>query len=174
MAFRDDLLLLQRDAHIAKAKRTLVLGWVLIGLAIGLGITPLHLMLTGENTSAVLVVLESTTERGLFGETKRIYPHVKFTTPSGNTVVFKDRFSDEQPPWEVGDKINVLYFPDAPQEAMIDRWVRNFSPSDRWPLNGAILSLIFDCLVKHRLLKESVDHHISLPLTGRAIRVHWN
>ena len=166
MAFRDDLLLLQRDAHIAKAKRTLVLGWVLIGLAIGLGITPLHLMLTGENTSAVLVVLESTTERGLFGETKRVYPHVKFTTPSGNTVVFKDRFSDEQPPWEVGDKINVLYFPDAPQEAMIDRGVRNFS----W--SAVALSAALVCLLagfrrlyserkKYRHALQAVDNESS-------------
>ena len=127
MAFRDDLLLLQRDAQIAKAKRTLVLGWVWIGLAIGLGISPLHLMLTGENALATLVVLESTTERGLFGETQRVYPHVEFTISSGETIVFKDRFSDEQSPWKVGDKLNVLYFRDAPQEAVINRGMGNFS-----------------------------------------------
>ena len=158
MTFGDDLFVLQRDAQIAKAKRTLVLGWVLIVLSVGLSINPLHLMLTGENVSATLVVLESTTERGLFGQTQRIYPHVEFIPSSGNTVVFKDRFSDEQPPWRVGDRVDVLYFPDAPQEAVIDRGVRNFS----W--SAVALSAALVCLLAgfRRLYSERKKYRLAL------------
>lgn len=48
-------------------------------------------------------------------------PVVEFETPAGREVRFKSRASLRRPtPFHAGDAVNVLYLPDAPDQAEID------------------------------------------------------
>ena len=154
MAIHHDLLELQYKANIAKAKRTIGLGIALVLLAGWLAVSPLRLMFTGDRLPAKVVELEATKERSLFGDTPRTFPHVEFTTPDGNVVKIRDRFADAESPWQVGDSLEVLFFTDAPDEAIIDRGVRNFS----W--SGAALTAALVCMMAgyRRFYSEQKKH----------------
>ncbi|MEM7255475.1 MAG: DUF3592 domain-containing protein [Pseudomonadota bacterium] len=141
MAFQEDFLALQRDANIRKAKRTIGLGIVLVGLAVWLSVNPIRLMTTGERQVAKIAEVEVRKETALLGPDERYYPHAEFTTSTGEVVKIRDRFSDEKPPWAVGDAVDVLYFEGAPNDAVIDRGMRNFS----W--SGVALAAAIICLI---------------------------
>jgi len=51
-----------------------------------------------------------------------IHPKVSFTTPQGQEISFTDSVGSYPAEYEVGDKVEVLYNPQNPQEATIKNW----------------------------------------------------
>ena len=50
-------------------------------------------------------------------------PVVRFKTQSGQTIKFSPSLALRPPPYQVGDPVKVLYHPDQPQQAQINRFV---------------------------------------------------
>jgi Protein of unknown function (DUF3592) len=51
------------------------------------------------------------------------YPSVKFTTNKGQTITFESTFGNHIPTRVLGEKVMVLYNPDAPKQAQIDTFI---------------------------------------------------
>jgi hypothetical protein len=60
-----------------------------------------------------------------------IHPKVSFTTPQGEEISFTDPVGSYPADYEVGDRVEVLYNPENPQEATIKNWKQSVcSPVD--------------------------------------------
>jgi hypothetical protein len=64
------------------------------------------------------------TEHGVKLEKKYLYrPLVRFRTQDGRTIKFTPSIAMRPAPYQVGDRISVLYEPDRPNQAQINRFV---------------------------------------------------
>jgi hypothetical protein len=64
------------------------------------------------------------TEQGMKLEKKYLYrPLVRFRTQDGRTIKFSPSIAMRPAPYQVGDHISVLYEPDRPKQAQINRFV---------------------------------------------------
>jgi hypothetical protein len=54
---------------------------------------------------------------------KSYYPLVKFTTSTGETVVFESKVGTRSPEYKKGDRIAILYHSQKPYAAMINTWI---------------------------------------------------
>jgi hypothetical protein len=64
------------------------------------------------------------TEHGVKLEKKYLYrPLVRFRTQDGRTIKFTPSIAMRPAPYQVGDRISVLYEPDRPKQAQINRFV---------------------------------------------------
>lgn len=70
------------------------------------------------------------------------YAVVSFEGPSGKAVKFKDNVGSSHPLKKTGDMVDVLYNPDKPRDAMIDRGILNNVPALGLMLVG-FLTLIY-------------------------------
>jgi len=116
--------------------------------AIGLGGLSVHL---GQNMKAFLtdathasgkvVRMESVRSSDSDGGTSySYYPVVSFVTPDAERTEFRDSVGSNPPAYQRGDKIDVLYDPADPQQAIIDRGIMNWAAAAGC-LMGAVLSL---------------------------------
>jgi hypothetical protein len=86
-----------------------------------------ELLLHGERAAGVVVELErgtSSTTRG--SGAPGWFPIVTFETADGRTVRFRHRTGGNPPDYRKGDRVPVIYLPDAPENALIDEPVRNW------------------------------------------------
>jgi hypothetical protein len=86
-----------------------------------------ELLLHGERAAGVVVELErgtSSTTRG--GGAPGWFPIVTFETADGRTMRFRHRTGGNPPDYRTGDRVPVVYLPDAPENALIDEPVRNW------------------------------------------------
>ncbi len=51
------------------------------------------------------------------------YPLVKFTTRTGETVVFESKVGSSSPEYTKGERVEILYHPQKPNAAMINTWI---------------------------------------------------
>lgn len=58
---------------------------------------------------------------------------VEFTDQSGNSVKFQDSVGSSHPSFKRGDAVSVLYLPETPSAAMVDRGIFN------WVLSGGLI-----------------------------------
>ncbi len=70
------------------------------------------------------------------------YAVVSFKTPSGDTVKFEDNVGSSHPLKKRGDEVDVLYDPEKPRDAMIDRGLLNNLPALGLMLVGFLAFLI--------------------------------
>ncbi|NMC14391.1 MAG: DUF3592 domain-containing protein [Chloroflexi bacterium] len=83
-----------------------------------------------ENFNTALGTVTGTTylrnvdETGSTNPSWLIHPVVRFTTPQGEEISFTDRVGSNPAEYKVGDKVEVLYNPDHPQEATIKNWMQ--------------------------------------------------
>ncbi len=64
------------------------------------------------------------TEQGVKFEKKYLYrPLVRFRTQDGRTIKFSPSIAMRPAPYQVGDRISILYEPDHPKQAQINRFV---------------------------------------------------
>ena len=64
------------------------------------------------------------TEDGVKLEQKYLYrPVVRFRTRDGHTIKFSPSISMRPSPYQVGDRISILYEPDHPKQAQINRFI---------------------------------------------------
>jgi hypothetical protein len=64
------------------------------------------------------------TEGGVKLEQKYLYrPLVRFRTQDGQTIKFSPSIAMRPAPYQVGDRIKVIYEPDRPKQAQINRFV---------------------------------------------------
>lgn len=57
------------------------------------------------------------------------YPVVEFSTAARTRIRFRDDAGSNPPPYHVGEAVPVLYLPESPQHAIIDRGLWNGLPS---------------------------------------------
>jgi hypothetical protein len=68
-------------------------------------------------------ILEKT-EGGVKLEKKYLYrPLVRFRTQDGRTIKFSPSIATRPAPYQVGDRVSILYEPDRPNQAQINRFV---------------------------------------------------
>lgn len=83
----------------------------------------LDLMIWGERAEGVVVALKQTGDPQR--RTRPYYPIVKYETLNGETVTFRYRAGHYPPIHAIGEEVYVLYFPEAPEEAVIDHgWLK--------------------------------------------------
>jgi hypothetical protein len=64
------------------------------------------------------------TEGGVKLEKKYLYrPLVRFRTQDGRTIKFSPSIATRPAPYQVGDRVSILYEPDRPNQAQINRFV---------------------------------------------------
>ena len=64
------------------------------------------------------------TEQGVKLEKKYLYrPRVRFRTQDGRTIKFTPSIAMRPSPYQVGDRISILYEPDRPHQAQVNRFV---------------------------------------------------
>ncbi len=85
----------------------------------------LRLQSYGVRTSGLVTGL---TPSGSSGGATTYHPLVCYQDRNGRTVVFRDSTGTNPPLYHVGDTVSVLYPPDEPGRAMIDRGALNWLP----------------------------------------------
>jgi hypothetical protein len=96
----------------------LIAGLGVVALGMHLARTTFLLKSAGERTQGTVLFLELKTT--LHGST--YYPVVRFSTPEGASVEFRDAMGSSPPAYREGDPVNVLYFRNLPEgTATIDR-----------------------------------------------------
>lgn len=69
-------------------------------------------------------------------------PVVRFETPDGEAVQFTSSMGSNPPSHQVGDRVEVLYLPDAPREAKIREYLSLWGPATIVGGIGAVFFLI--------------------------------
>lgn len=70
------------------------------------------------------------------------YPLVSFRTTKGQSFEFKDKVGSNPPSYSTGDNVRILYLPESPQEAIVDRGWLNQLPGAGLMLAGGLLFLL--------------------------------
>jgi len=125
------LLLREQNARTRRwAPVAVLVALILIGVGHYLARDLYVLLLQGESGSGEIVSYERTQNSN---SEYVYYPAVEFTTTRGRHVRFIDRVGSSSPGSRGRDSIGVLYLPEDPETAMIDRGIWN------WAAPGGIL-----------------------------------
>lgn len=124
-------------ARIGSQKRTTVIGaFVMILIAGGLGVGAYYAQksMVEYSTRGIRAEGEVTGFKSKDSDDTTVYHAiVEFTDQSGNGVRFEDSVGSSHPGFVRGDKVSVLYLPEKPSAAMIDRGIFN------WALSGGLI-----------------------------------
>tara|TARA_B100001989_G_C24544145_1_gene469572 strand:- start:703 stop:2400 length:1698 start_codon:yes stop_codon:yes gene_type:complete len=130
----------------SQAKVQRIIGYVTITLAIGAFIGAYYAsehmksyMKDGLATRGEVVNIESRYDSSLDSSGYTYYAVVEFTDQDGQIIKFTDSVGSSHPMQNRGDQVDVIYLPNNPQKAIIDRGVMN------WALSGGIA--LFACLL---------------------------
>jgi hypothetical protein len=101
----------------------LLIGIIFFGIGIYTGEGMYAFM--GDAASAKGVVTRM--ERESSGDGSSYYPHVAFIPRDADRIDFRDKLGTNPPVYKKGDQVEVLYDPDNPRHAMIDRGIWNWA-----------------------------------------------
>lgn len=114
----------------------LLLGLLSLALSYHLGRTLLVLQASGYRASGTVQSLETSSTSS---NDTTYYPQVTFIARSGAAVRFRDRVGSNPPAYRVGEAVAVLYLPQDPGSAMIDRGIWNWIGPGIVLLAGVVL-----------------------------------
>jgi hypothetical protein len=113
-------------------------GVAIFALGIYLGHNIQGLLAVGQRAPGEVVGLESSRS----SDSSTYHAVVDFDIPGGGRLEFRDSVGSNPPTHRSGDKVTVLYDPDHPEHAIIDRGVWNWAPCGGCIAGGAFLVLI--------------------------------
>jgi hypothetical protein len=126
----------QQRAQLTRLAPFLVLaGLGVLALGVHQSRVLLRLEASGVRTAGRVTALSPSTDSN-GGIT--YHPQVCYADARGQTVVFRDPTGTNPPLYHVGQSVTVLYAPDEPATAIIDRGVWNWLPSALLYLFGAV------------------------------------
>ncbi len=126
----------QQRVQLARLAPFLLLAGVTV-LALGVYQSRMMLILETSGTRTAGRVTGLSRSQGSDGII--YYPLVCYVDVAGETVVFRDSTGTNPSLYHVGEAVTVLYAPDQPARAVIDRGVWNWLPSAFLYLFGAVL-----------------------------------
>lgn len=126
----------QRAPNRRAAPFLLIVGLAFLLLSFYSGQKMLRLESSGLRASGAVRSLEIANSGS---RTVAFYPVVEFSTAARTRIRFRDDAGSNPPPYHVGEVVPVLYLPDSPQRAIIDRGLWNALPSIAVFLLGSLL-----------------------------------
>lgn len=114
-------------------------GLIYLGIHLGQGMQ--SFLARAAQAPGEVVRLESSRDNE--GDTT-YYPHVAFTTAGGGQFEFRDSVGSNPAMYRTGDRVDVLYDPANPRQAIIDRGFWNWAASGGSFAGG--LALLWGCL----------------------------
>ena len=106
----------------------MVIGLALAGLGMKLGLDMKYTQTSGLSAPGHVINLLS--EKSTAADSDYMYyPVVEFTTNKGLSITFKDKVGTNPPAHKRGDSVAVIYDPEKPGKAMIDRGPMNWLPA---------------------------------------------
>ncbi len=124
-------------ARIGSQKRMTVIGaFVMILIAGGLGVGAYYAQksMVEYSTRGIKAEGKVTGFESKDSDDSIVYHAiVEFTDQSGNSVKFQDSVGSSHPSFKRGDAVSVLYLPETPSAAMVDRGIFN------WVLSGGLI-----------------------------------
>lgn len=140
-------------ARIGSQKRTTVIGaFVMILISGGLGVGAYYAQKSMVEYSSRGIKAEGkvTGFQSKDSDDSVVYHAIiEFTDQSGNSVKFQDSVGSSDPGFKRGDKVTVLYLPEKPAAAMVDRGIFNWALS--LGLGFGALLLLWGALASFRL-----------------------
>lgn len=135
-----------RLKHYRKQERIgsylgLVIALGLMGGAYYTGNDMIERVKNGASAQGIVTDITSKRSRSSDGDTIMYYSTVEFTAPNGETVKFKDSMGASYPLHKDGQAVPVLYYPDQPTDAMIDRGIWNWGISTLLAIGSVLLLL---------------------------------
>jgi len=107
-----------------------------------LGNKQYQMELVGVLAEGAVIRLESVNNPSSEGNSTTYYPVVRFEDKQGHTMTFQDRVGASYPMNKQGDIVTVLYDPQYPDKAMIDRGLWNWLPAMGCAGAGLLLLLV--------------------------------
>lgn len=113
----------------AQLKFYFVSGYIMLALSMGLGVGSyftaekmIQLNLNGLTTSGEIVdITGRSSSDGI-----SYYASARFTDQSGEQHRFQDSFGASYPLYKIGEKVDIIYPPESPADAIIDRGIFNW------------------------------------------------
>ncbi|MCB1592054.1 MAG: DUF3592 domain-containing protein [Alphaproteobacteria bacterium] len=129
-----------RDRTASQVKVTRISGYIMLLLVLGLSIGAYYagLSMLSYVNEGISVRGEVTGLRSKRSDDSTVYHAlVKFTDKEGKERRFEDSVGSSHPSYKQGDDVAVLYLPDSPGDAIIDRGIWN------WTLSGLLAAGAF-------------------------------
>ncbi|MUG98955.1 DUF3592 domain-containing protein [Scytonema sp. UIC 10036] len=79
------------------------------------------------------------------------YPLVKFTTRTGETIVFESKVGSNSPEYKKGEQVKIFYHPQKPNAAMINTWIHLWFFPMIFSASGSLAVLIGAALLAKEL-----------------------
>lgn len=95
----------------------------------------------GVRTSGEIVRIDSEYNSSADSSGYTYYGVVAYRTDSGVEIEFRDNVGSSHPSFKTGDQVDVMYNPQEPQDAIVDRGLLNWLPSVGLCLGGGLLLL---------------------------------
>lgn len=125
----------------AQCKNSRISGHIMLVIACGLfggayyaGLDMVDRLQHGVRADGEVVRIKSEYYNNADSSGYTYYAVARFTDENGRAVEFKDSVGASAPMYKQGDEVTVLYPPDKPKDAMIDRGVFN------WGLSGGLVA----------------------------------
>ncbi|PCI56946.1 MAG: hypothetical protein COB36_01360 [Alphaproteobacteria bacterium] len=122
-----------------QSKSARISGYIMLVIACGLaggtyysGLDMIDRLQNGVRAPAEVVRIKSQYSSSSDSSGYTYYAIVAFADKNGRSVEFKDSVGASSPMYKRGDAVDVIYYPDKPRDAIIDRGVFN------WGLSGGL------------------------------------
>jgi hypothetical protein len=126
----------QRTVSPAVRAILVIVGIALLAVGVHLGRSLMRLQAAGEHAPGTVAGLQAESD----ADSPTYHPVVRFSTPDGPSIEFKDRVGTDPPSYRAGDPVTVLYDPESPRDtAMIDRGLWNWLAPGALCLFGLIV-----------------------------------
>lgn len=117
----------------------LVVACALVGGSYYAGLNMIDRMQNGVRAPAEVVRIKSQYSSSTESSGYTYYAIVAFTDENGSSVEFKDSVGASSALYKRGDAVDVIYYPDKPKDAIIDRGIFNWSLSGGLALGGLLI-----------------------------------
>jgi len=128
-----------------------------------MGLDRWHFLQNAQKIQGLVIDFESSTSTS-DGQTTTTYaPIIEYTPPRLNSSIkFTDDLSSSSHSNSIGDKVPVLYLPDSPSEAIMDKGLLNWFGPGLLSFMGIIFTLISLSLIKRNKKLKKYEQAVEL------------
>ena len=130
-------------------------GPVMLLIAAGTGLERFLFVRSSLSTDGVIVALRHTPRPGK-PMSQSCSPIFRFTANNGMSMTVTSHISQSQCPWQIGERVRVLYQQDHPENARIDSLVQLWGPQIILGIIGAVLSIFPLLIVLRRSSRTTI------------------